>query len=114
MLKKSNKMEASPFQRRGGGAVAWWLTPRTPDPGLLCCVLGQDIFTPPKVLVIPRKRWLRPNMTEQLFTRTLSIKPNQILFDESDFVFLLRPVYFLFSFNRAMLFILANQVKYFF
>ena len=46
MLKKSNKMEASPFQRRGGGAVAWWLTPRTPDPGLLCCVLEQDIFTP--------------------------------------------------------------------
>ena len=90
MLKKSNKMEASPFQRRGGGAVAWWLTPRTPDPGLLCCVLEQDIFTPPpKVLVIPRKRWLRPIMTEKLFTRTLSIKPNQnqILFDESDFFF---------------------------
>ena len=112
MLKKSNKMEASPFQRWGGGAVAWWLTPRTLDPGLLCCVLEQDIFTPPKVLVIPRKRWLRPNMTEKLFTRTLSIKPNQnqILFDESVF-FLLRPVYFLFSFNRAMLFILANQEK---
>ena len=48
MLKKSNKMEASPFQRRGGGAVAWWLKPRTPDPGLLCCVLEQDIFTPQK------------------------------------------------------------------
>ena len=31
-----------------GGAVAWWLTPRTPDPGLLCCVLEQDIFTPKK------------------------------------------------------------------
>ena len=104
-------MEASPFQRRGGGAVAWWLTPRTPDPGWPCCVLEQDIFTPlPKVLVIPRKRWLRPNMTEKLFTRMFSIKPNQhqILFDESVF-FLLRPVYFLFSFDRAMLFILANQ-----
>ena len=48
MLKKPNKMEASPFQRRGGGAVAWWLTPRTPDPGLLCCVLEQVIFTPQK------------------------------------------------------------------
>ena len=32
-----------------------------------------------KVLAIPRKRWLRPNMTEKLFTGTLSIKPNQIL-----------------------------------
>ena len=66
-----------------GGAVAWWLTPRTPDPevgvrapfGSPCCVLEQDIFTPPPpqkkkkiVLVISRKRWLRPNMTEKLFT----------------------------------------------
>ena len=45
-------------------------------------------------------------------SRVAVIKPNQnqILFDESDF-FLLRPVYFLFSFNRAILFILANQEK---
>ena len=28
-------------------------------------------FTPQKLLVIPRKRWLRPNMTEKLFTGTL-------------------------------------------
>ena len=34
-------------------------------------------YLPPKVLVIPRKRWLYPNMTEKLFTGTLSIKPNQ-------------------------------------
>ena len=34
-------------------------------------------YLPPKVLVIPRNRWLRPNMTEKLFTGTLSIKPNQ-------------------------------------
>ena len=36
-------------------------------------------YLPPKVhvLVIPRKRWLHPNMTEKLFTGTLSIKPNQ-------------------------------------
>ena len=33
------------------------------------------------------------------------IKWKLLLFDESDF-FLLRPVYFLFSFNRAILFIL--------
>ena len=38
-----------------------------------CCVLEQDTFTPQKVLVIPRKRWLRPNMTEKLFTGTLRI-----------------------------------------
>ena len=40
--------------------MAWWLTPRTPDLevgvrtplGSPCCVLEQDILTPPKVLVI--------------------------------------------------------------
>ena len=37
-----------------------------------CCVLEQDTFTSQKVLVIPRKRWLRPDMTEKLFTGTLS------------------------------------------
>ena len=28
----------------------------------------QDTFTSQKVLVIPRKRWLRPDMTEKLLT----------------------------------------------
>ena len=36
-------------------------------------------YLPPKALVISRKRWLRPNMSEKLFTGTLSIKPNKIL-----------------------------------
>ena len=35
-------------------------------------------YLPPKVLVIPRKRWLRPNMTEKLFTGTLNIKPKHM------------------------------------
>ena len=65
-----------------GSAVAWWLMPRTPYPEVggssltrvkPCCVLEQGTFTPQKVLVIPRKRWLRPNMTEKLFTGTLRI-----------------------------------------
>ena len=56
--------------------------PRTPDPEVggssptrvkPCCVLEQGAFTPQKVLVIPRKRWLRPNMTEKLFTGTIRI-----------------------------------------
>ena len=41
---------------------------------------GQTVFCPwarhiysPKVLGIPRKGWLRPNMTEKLFTGTLRI-----------------------------------------
>ena len=41
--------------------------------GLPSCVLEQDIYTP-KVLVIHRKRWLRPDMTEKVFTGTLCIK----------------------------------------
>ena len=62
--------------------MAWWLMPRTPDPEVggssptrvkPCCVLEQGIFTPQKVLVIPRKRWLRPNMTEKLLSGTLRI-----------------------------------------
>ena len=48
--------------------------PRTPDPEVggssptrvkPGCVLEQGTFTPQKVLVIPRRRWLRPNMTEK-------------------------------------------------
>ena len=34
------------------------------------CILEQDTFTSQKVLVIPRKRWLRPDMTEKLLTET--------------------------------------------
>ena len=55
---------------------------RTPDPEVgdssptrvkPCCVLEKGTFTPPKVLAIPRKRWLHPNMTEKLFTGMLRI-----------------------------------------
>ena len=62
--------------------MAWWLMPRTPDPEVggssptrvkPCCVYEQSTFTPQKVLVIPRKRWLGPNMTGKLFTGTLRI-----------------------------------------
>ena len=42
--------------------------------------LEQDIFTRQNVLVIPRKQWLPPNMTEKLLNGMLSIKPNQKLF----------------------------------
>ena len=70
------------LQLSRGSAVAWWLMPRTPDPEVggssptrvkPCCVLEQGTITPQKVLVIPRKRWLRPNMTEKVFTGTLRI-----------------------------------------
>ena len=41
---------------------------KVPSPlGSPCCFL--EIYSP-KVLVIPRKRWLRSNMTEKLFTGT--------------------------------------------
>ena len=60
--------------------MAWWLKPRTSDPEVggssptrvkPCCVLEQGTFTSKKVLVIPRKRWPRPNMPENLFTGAL-------------------------------------------
>ena len=37
------------------------------------CPWARHIYSPKKVLVIPKKRWLRPNMTEKLFTGTLRI-----------------------------------------
>ena len=43
--------------------------------------LSKDTFTPRKVLVISRKRWLRPDMTEKLLTGMLSLnktKPNMV------------------------------------
>ena len=58
--------------------MAWWLMPRTLDPEVggssptrvkPCCVLEQGTFTPRKVLVIPRKRWLCPNLTEKIVYR---------------------------------------------
>ena len=36
------------------------------------CPLARHIYSP-KILVIPRKQRLRPNMTEKLFTGTLRI-----------------------------------------
>ena len=64
---------------RVGGAVACWLTPRTPDPEVggfePHYVLEQDIFTPKSTgntqeAVVPSQHdW-------KLFTGTLSIKPN--------------------------------------
>ena len=39
--------------------------------------LGNRLY-PPKVLVIPRKRWLRPDMIRKLFTGTLSLNINII------------------------------------
>ena len=58
---------------------------RTPDretrvrssAGSVCCFLEQETFTPQKVLVIPRNRWLRLNMTEKLFTGTLNHNQNK-------------------------------------
>ena len=47
-----------------------------PHPGRRVVSLSK-IYLPPKVLVVSRKRWQRPNMSEKVFTGTLSIKPSQ-------------------------------------
>ena len=60
--------------RRGGLVVEH----RTPEPevvvqsslGSPCCIHEQDTFISQKVLVIPRKWWLRPDMTEKSLTGT--------------------------------------------
>ena len=49
--------------------------------------LSLDTFTPRKVLVIPRKQWLHPNITEKLVTGTLTINTNNdlIVANQQDF-----------------------------
>ena len=53
------------------------------DPGSILGRVGvfffleQETFTPQKVLVIPRNKWLRLNMTEKLFTGTLNHNQNK-------------------------------------
>ena len=42
-----------------------------------CCVLEQDTFLPESTGELPRKRWLRPDMTEKLLTGTLSLNTNK-------------------------------------
>ena len=65
-----------------GGALVWWLGHRIPEREVggsiltqvtVLCPWARHIYLP-KVLVIPRKQWLCPNMTEKLFTGTLRIK----------------------------------------
>ena len=53
---------ASDSRARGRGSI--------PTSAVLC---PWARLTPRIVLVIPRKRWLRPDMTEKLFTGTLSL-----------------------------------------
>ena len=59
-----------------------WPSGRAPDSGVKgrgfdtylgrVVSLSKDTFTPRKVLIIPRKRRFRPNMTEKLFTWMLT------------------------------------------
>ena len=63
-----------------------WLSGRASDSGArgqgfetdLRCVmsLSKTLYSP-KVLVIPRKRWLRPDMMQKLLTWTLSLNTNK-------------------------------------
>ena len=64
---------------------ARWLSGRVSDSGARgpgsgvrdlpppCCVLEQDTLLPESTGYLPRKRWLRPDMTEKLLTGTLSL-----------------------------------------
>ena len=73
-VKSNTQYSVSVIQNRSrGGLVVERQTPEREVGGSilrsLCCVLEQDTFTPPKVLVIPRKRWLRPDMNNCLLGR---------------------------------------------
>ena len=66
--------------------VARWLNGRALDSGvrgrgfetyLRCVVSLIKTLYSPKVLVILRKRWLRPDMTEKLLTGMLSLNTNK-------------------------------------
>ena len=81
--------------------MTWWLMPRTLDPEVggssptrvkPCCVLEQGTFTPQKVLVIPRKRWLRPNMIVYRDVMNQSTNHQQMTrhYVRSAFIFTLR------------------------
>ena len=64
--------------RERGGIVVEHQTPNQEVLGSIlqaapCCVLEQDTLTPIK----PRKRWLRPDMTEKLLTWTFSLNTNK-------------------------------------
>ena len=90
LMADSSDYVSNKFTRSDEGA--WWLTPQTQDPEFwgsspthvaVLCPCARHIY-PQKVLVIPRKLWLSPNMTEKLFTGTLSIKTNQIKIHKED------------------------------
>ena len=62
--------------------VARWLSGRASDSGARRRVRNLPVslsrtLNSPKVLVIASKRWLRPDMTEKLFTGTLSPSTNK-------------------------------------
>ena len=54
------------------GSVVERRTPEREVGGSKPLSLSKTLYSP-KVLVIPRKRWLRPDMTEYLLTGTLSL-----------------------------------------
>ena len=75
-----DEMYISPWGRTG--LVVRASDSRSGDPGSILGRVGvlfpcaRDIYSP-KVLVIPRNRWLRLNMTEKLFTGTLNHNQNK-------------------------------------
>ena len=67
--------------RERGGSVVDRLTPEPEVVGFetyLCHVVSlRKTLYSPKVLVMPRKRWLRPDMTEKLLTGNLNLNTNK-------------------------------------
>ena len=65
----------------GGGSVVECRTPQR-EVGVRnlppqCCVHEQGTLLPESTGLLPRKQWLRPDMTEKLLTGTLSLNTNK-------------------------------------
>ena len=60
-------------EERGGAVVER----RTPERDLSHVVYCSKTLYWPKVLVIPRKWWLHPDMTEKLLNGTLNLNTNK-------------------------------------
>ena len=81
-----NNINVNKLNLKQNARGARWLSSRVSDCGArglrfhiyICRVvsLSKTLYSP-KVLVIPRKRCPRPDMTEQLLTGTLSLKTNK-------------------------------------
>ena len=85
-MKKPVFRVSNQFRHKLASGESDWLSGRASDSGakglgfetylFRVLSLSKTLYSP-KVLVIPRKQWLHPDMTEKLLTGTLSLNTNE-------------------------------------